>query len=76
MNYTEGNYMARVLEKLSNPGLLVLIVGAVMVYISTIITGWFIRDKESKSFERMNLICKGTGCVIALLGTLKTLNII
>ena len=75
---TAGNngYLENVLAKLANPGLLLLVVGAVMVYISTIITGWFVKDHDSKQYEQANLICKAIGCVIALVGTLKTLNII
>lgn len=57
------NYGQQVLTRLMNPGVLLLVMGAVVVYGS----GWITR-RLAKG-ERANLICKGIGCVIALIGT-------
>ena len=58
------NYGQQVLSRLMNPGTLLIVIGAVVVYGSGWITRRFLSDKG----ENANLICKGIGCVIALIG--------
>ena len=54
------NYGQQVLSRLMNPGVLLLVIGAVAVYGSGRIT--------RRKGDRANLICKAIGGVIALIG--------
>lgn len=63
---TEESYWTKVLSRLNVPGLILLILGAVLVYASSPIAG---RIKPEKK-ESVSLMLKGIGCVIALIGTL------
>ena len=58
------NYGQQVLSRLINPGTLLIVIGAVVVYGS----GWITRRLAPDKGENMNLICKAVGCVIALIG--------
>ena len=58
------NYGQQVLSRLMNPGTLLIVIGAVAVYGS----GWIVRHIAPGKGENANLICKGVGCVIALIG--------
>ncbi|MCH5286469.1 MAG: hypothetical protein J1E43_03535 [Christensenellaceae bacterium] len=60
------NYGQQVLSRLMNPGVLLIVIGAVMVYGSR----WIIRLVALSQNEKANLICKAIGCVIAVLGAL------
>ena len=65
------NYGEQVLSRLMNPGTLLLIVGAVAVYASR----WIVRFIAPGSGDKANLVCKGFGCLIAVLGALLILGI-
>jgi hypothetical protein len=66
------SYGESVLSKLNWPGVALMLIGAVLVYASSpIITQLF-----PKAGENGKLICKGVGCVIALLGALFLLDIL
>ena len=58
------NYGQQVLSRLMNPGTLLIVIGAVVVYGS----GWITRRLAPDKGENANLICKAVGCVIALIG--------
>ena len=58
------NYGQQVLSRLMNPGVLLLVIGAVVVYGS----GWITRHLAPNQGEKANLICKAIGCVLALVG--------
>ena len=58
------NYGQQVLSRLMNPGVLLLVIGAVAVYGS----GWIVGRVAPDRGDRAGLICKGVGCVIALIG--------
>ena len=58
------NYGQQVLSRLMNPGVLLLVIGAVAVYGSGRITRRVAPDQG----DRANLICKAVGGVIALIG--------
>ena len=63
------NYGQQVLSRLMNPGLPLLVIGAVAVYGS----GWIARRVRH---EHANLICKVAGCAVALIGALLLLDIL
>ena len=60
------NYGQQVLTRLMNPGTLLLVIGAVAAYGS----GWIARHIAPDREDRLNLICKAVGCVVALIGAL------
>ena len=60
------NYGQQVLTRLMNPGVLLLVIGAVAVYGS----GRFARRIAPDHEDKASLICKAVGCVIALVGAL------
>ena len=66
------NYGEQVLSRLMNPGLALLIVGAVAVYGSGKLARRIAPDKE----ETANLACKGVGCIVAIMGALLMLDIL
>lgn len=66
---TEESYLTKVLNRLNAPGLILLIVGAVLVYASAPIAGRIRPEKK----ENVSLMLKGAGCVIALIGALMVL---
>ncbi len=58
-------YGQQVLARLLQPGMLLLVLGAVCVYASSKIAGkWFDGD------EKKDIIIKVIGCAVALLGTM------
>ncbi len=65
------SYGDSILSKLNWPGVLLMVVGAVLVYASSPIINSFL----PKAGENGKLICKGVGCVIALLGALLLLDL-
>lgn len=66
------SYGEKVLSKLNWPGVALMVVGAVLVYASSpIVTKLF-----PKAGEKGKLICKGVGCVIALVGALLLMDIL
>ena len=66
------SYGEKVLSKLNWPGAALMVVGAVLVYASSpIVTKIF-----PKAGENGKLICKGVGCVIALVGALLLMDIL
>ena len=58
------NYGQQVLSRLMQPGTLLIVIGAVVVYGSGRITRRIAPDKG----ENADLICKGIGCAVALIG--------
>ena len=66
------NYGQQVLSRLMNPGTLLIVIGAVVVYGSGWISRRFLPDKG----ENANLICKAIGVMIAIIGTILTLGLI
>ena len=60
------NYGEQVLSRLMNPGILLIVIGAVVAYGSGRIARRIAPDKG----ENANLICKAIGCVIAVVGAL------
>lgn len=58
------NYGQQVLSRLMNPGVLLLVIGAVAAYGS----GWIASRIAPGKGDQSNLICKAVGCVIALIG--------
>ena len=58
------NYGQQVLSRLMNPGVLLLVIGAVAVYGS----GWIARHIAPDKADKAGLVCKAVGCVIALIG--------
>lgn len=58
-------YGQLVMSRLFQPGTLMLILGAVCVYSSTLISGKFFPESE-----KANILIKLAGCAVALLGTM------
>lgn len=65
-------YGEKVLSRLNIPGLALLILGAVLVYTSSPLTRRLFPEKQ----EIWNLVFKGIGCVVCLIGALLLLNLI
>ncbi len=59
------DYGQMVRARLLHPGTLLLVLGAVCVYTSTLITRRFFPENE-----KANILIKLAGCVVALLGTI------
>ena len=57
-------YGEKVLSRLLTPGMLILVVGAVVVYCSGMLARWLAPDKA----EKTNVLIKAVGCGVALLG--------
>lgn len=74
MNY--GEYFGKIGARLFTPGVLLLIVGAVMVYTSSLVARRVAPEGEGRRYEVTNLAIKVAGCVIALIGALLVLEII
>ncbi len=66
------DYGAKVLSRLNVPGLALLIVGAVLVYASMPI----VRRLFPARVDRANVIVKGIGCAICMIGALLLLDLI
>ena len=58
----------KVLSRLTNPGTIILLVGAVAVYMSAVIARKCTQD-EAKQMK-VSIAIKAAGCLVALLGTL------
>ena len=66
------NYGQQVVSRMLNPGLVLLIIGAVAVYGS----GWLARRIAPAREDKVSLACKAVGCVIAIVGALLALDIL
>ena len=66
------SYLEKVASRLDLAGLILLIVGAVLVYASSPIAGKIC----TKNKDKTNLIIKAAGCVVALIGTVILLELI
>lgn len=66
------SYGEKVLERLSFPGLALMVIGAALVYTSSLTS----KKLFPKTQEIANVIIKAVGCVIALVGTLILLDFI
>ena len=65
------SYGEKVLSRLLTPGMLVLVVGAVLVYGSG-----FLADRIAPKKELVNVIVKAVGCLLALVGLLMVMEFI
>lgn len=61
------NYGAQVLSRILDPGFLTIIVGAVVVYTSSLTTRG-VTDEETRT--KVNVAVKSVGCVIAFIGAI------
>ncbi len=59
------DYVQQVLQRLLQPGTLLLVIGMVVVYTSKFTSG-----KLFSGSEKADIVIKIVGCVIALVGTL------
>lgn len=66
-------YGEQVLSRLNIPGVLLMVLGAVLVYASAPLTR---RLFDATKQEKTNLVFKGIGCVICLVGALLLLDLI
>ncbi len=60
------NYGNTVLDKVTSPGFILVLLGAVMAYASRLLT----RDLPAEKQERANIIVKIAGCVLAFAGAI------
>lgn len=59
------NTGAKIWEKISDPGFVLLLLGALVTYASSLL----VRDvKDDAKREKANLVVKAVGCAVALLG--------
>ena len=65
------SHMDKVVSRLMNPGTLLFLVGAVLVYASGFLAGKLIGKDPATG----NLIIKGIGCVVSILGMLILFDI-
>lgn len=66
-------YGEQVFSRLNIPGVLLMVLGAVLVYASAPLTR---RLFDAAKQEKTNLVFKGIGCVICLVGALLLLDLI
>ncbi len=59
------NYGEKVLEKVLDPGFLLIVVGAVLVYASSLLTRG-VQDEGKRM--KCSVAVKGVGCLVALAG--------
>ena len=77
MNPIESqSYLNKVVSRICTPGVLLLAVGAVLAYGSAPLAKKAAGSGEGKRFDRINLVIKAVGGVIALIGGLMALDII
>ena len=66
------SYGEKVLFRLLTPGMLVLVVGAVLVYGSVFLADRIAPDRK----DLVNIIVKAVGCLLALVGLLMVMEFI
>ena len=59
---------SKIISRLTNPGTIILLVGAVAVYLSTVIARRFTTEEEKQL--KLSIAIKAAGCLVALLGAI------
>lgn len=62
---TRMNYGEKVLSRVLDPGVLLILVGAVVTYTSSLITR---RVQDENRREKIGIAIKAVGCAVALVG--------